>query len=70
MKHNSETKHNVNVKDSKILVKIHNEQHRKFVESSFIFNYDTFKQTLDSLSLSPPPLVELILNNYNITSPD
>ena len=43
-KYNLET--NLNFNDFKMLVNIHNKQHRKIVKSSFISNYNTIRDLL------------------------
>ena len=43
-KHDLETNHKLNFKDSKMLVYIHNKKGQKIVESSIILNYDTVKR--------------------------
>ena len=44
---------NFNFKNSKILIDINNEQHRKTFESSIIFNYNTITQKSVFFNLSP-----------------
>ena len=44
VKHNFKTNPNFNFKDSKMLLYVHNKQHKKIVESRIISNYNDIKQ--------------------------
>ena len=64
IKHNLETNHNFNFKDSKILVYICNKKCWKIFEFSIISNENTIKE-ISFFNLSPY-LVRLMLKNYKI----
>ena len=48
-----ETNHNLNFKDSKMLVYIDSKKAGKFVESCIISNYNTIKQRLRFFNMLP-----------------
>jgi len=64
-KHISETNHSFNFKESKLLVRIHNKNERKIVESSTISIFNTIKQRPGFFLLSPY-LSKIVLMNYKI----
>ena len=65
VKYYLETDQSFNCWDSKMIIRIHNNQHRKIVESNIISNYNMIKQRPYTINLSLS-FVELVLNRYNI----
>ena len=60
-----ETKYSFNHNDSKMLINLHNKQHRKGIESSILSNYNTDRNWAGFYNLTAY-LVKLALNYLNI----
>ena len=67
VKHNLETNHDSNFKDSKMLIYIDNKKHQKIVESRIISNHNTIKQRPSSFNLSSN-LTRFVFKSYKIPS--